>query len=175
MTKPVTPPWTDDETALLKRLLRDKASRKEIALEIGLMADATGRSRNAVCGKIHRLGLSTPFVPKASKPVPIAPKAVRPKLSKPVKIKSAKPMGEIMLQASPEPAKPLNMTFMDIGYGDCRWIIGYPAGLDTLYCGTKTRDGKPYCAYHHTLCYTPVPRRVDIRPCGGLSNNSRIL
>lgn len=165
---PISPPFTDDEVETLKRLLHEGKSRKQIAMEIG-------RSRNSVCGKIHRLGLSTPHVPKAAKPVPIAPKAIRPKPVKPAKIKPVKPMGGIMLQAALEPAKPLNMTFMDLGYGDCRWIIGDPAGLDTLYCGSKTPDGKPYCASHHTLCYTPVPRRVDIRPRGGLSNNSRIL
>ena len=44
--------WTEERVELLKRLWADGRSASQIAAEIG------GCSRNAVIGKVHRLGLS---------------------------------------------------------------------------------------------------------------------
>ena len=44
--------WTDERVEMLKKLWTDGLSASQIAAEIG------GCSRNAVIGKVHRLGLS---------------------------------------------------------------------------------------------------------------------
>ena len=44
--------WTDDRVELLKKLWADGLSASQIAGELG------GITRNAVIGKVHRLGLS---------------------------------------------------------------------------------------------------------------------
>ena len=44
--------WTDERVELLKKLWADGQSASEIAGELG------GITRNAVIGKVHRLGLS---------------------------------------------------------------------------------------------------------------------
>ncbi len=44
--------WTDERVELLKRLWGEGLSASQIAAEIG------GVTRNAVIGKVHRLGLS---------------------------------------------------------------------------------------------------------------------
>src|SRR4051795_8062340 len=44
--------WTDDRVELLKKLWGDGLSASQIAGELG------GITRNAVIGKVHRLGLS---------------------------------------------------------------------------------------------------------------------
>ena len=44
--------WTDERVELLKRLWSEGLSASQIAAQIG------GVTRNAVIGKVHRLGLS---------------------------------------------------------------------------------------------------------------------
>src|SRR5476651_2216137 len=44
--------WTDERVELLKKLWADGLSASQIAAELG------GVTRNAVIGKVHRLGLS---------------------------------------------------------------------------------------------------------------------
>src|SRR5256886_7440797 len=44
--------WTDERVELLKKLWTDGLSASQIAAELG------GITRNAVIGKVHRLGLS---------------------------------------------------------------------------------------------------------------------
>src|ERR671937_1374696 len=46
------PMWTDERVELLKKLWADGLSASRIAVELG------GITRNAVIGKVHRLGLS---------------------------------------------------------------------------------------------------------------------
>ena len=46
--------WTDERVELLKKLWADGLSASQIAAELG------GITRNAVIGKVHRLGLSGP-------------------------------------------------------------------------------------------------------------------
>jgi len=45
--------WTDDRVATLTKLWADGLSASQIAKQLG------GVTRNAVIGKVHRLGLST--------------------------------------------------------------------------------------------------------------------
>jgi len=49
--------WTDDRVAMLRRLWEDGQSASKIAAQLG------GVTRNAVIGKVHRLGLRTDPVP----------------------------------------------------------------------------------------------------------------
>ena len=46
--------WTDERVELLKKLWADGLSASQIAAELG------GVTRNAVIGKVHRLGLLRP-------------------------------------------------------------------------------------------------------------------
>ena len=68
--------WTDDRVETLKRMWGDGASASQIAKELG------GVTRNAVIGKVHRLGLSNRNADEA-KPEASAPKAETPKAAKP--------------------------------------------------------------------------------------------
>src|SRR3979409_1211917 len=60
--------WTDERVELLKKLWTDGLSASQIAAELG------GITRNAVIGKVHRLGLSGRGTSPSS-PVPAAPQA----------------------------------------------------------------------------------------------------
>src|ERR1700754_2085357 len=52
--------WTDERVELLKRLWSEGLSASQIAAELG------GITRNAVIGKVHRLGLSGRAKPPSS-------------------------------------------------------------------------------------------------------------
>src|ERR1700754_2333832 len=66
--RPELQTWTDERVELLKRLWADGLSASQIAGELG------GITRNAVIGKVHRLGLSgrakapSSSVPRQRKP-----------------------------------------------------------------------------------------------------------
>src|SRR6476646_6714836 len=62
--------WTDERVELLKKLWQDGLSASQIAKQLG------GVTRNAVIGKVHRLGLSGRATP--SKPARTTFKAPRP-------------------------------------------------------------------------------------------------
>lgn len=84
------PQWTDEDVALLRERFDAGDSAQAIANRLGL-------SRGAVCGKLHRLGLSRGGGPRAArapaparrkdKPAP-KPKAVLPPLREPRRVAS---------------------------------------------------------------------------------------
>ncbi len=63
--------WTDERVELLKKLWNEGHSASQIAKELG------GVTRNAVIGKVHRLGLSNRNGPEAD-PTPAPAAATRP-------------------------------------------------------------------------------------------------
>ena len=65
--------WTDERVELLKKLWADGLSASQIAAELG------GITRNAVIGKVHRLGLSG----RAKSPSSIGPAAAQGALLRP--------------------------------------------------------------------------------------------
>lgn len=90
--------WTDERVELLKKMWGEGQSASQIAKELG------GVTRNAVIGKVHRLGLSnragsaTPAKPAASKAKPAA---------KPKEDVAAAPKPKAKPEAKPaEPAAP---------------------------------------------------------------------
>ena len=107
--------WTDERVELLKKMWTEGQSASQIAKELG------GVTRNAVIGKVHRLGLSNragagaaPSAPAASpakpaakeKPAaPAAPKAARPE---PKAASKAKPAAEEETAADEPGAIPMS-------------------------------------------------------------------
>ena len=65
--------WTDERVETLKRMWSEGQSASQIAKELG------GVTRNAVIGKVHRLGLSNrSAAPAAAKPAKDEPSAAKP-------------------------------------------------------------------------------------------------
>ncbi|WGH79394.1 GcrA family cell cycle regulator [Jannaschia ovalis] len=75
--------WTDDRVETLKRMWSEGASASQIAKELG------GVTRNAVIGKVHRLGLSNRNADADAKPEPAKPE--KPKAAKPEAAKTPEP------------------------------------------------------------------------------------
>ncbi|KUF12559.1 GcrA family cell cycle regulator [Pseudoponticoccus marisrubri] len=91
--------WTDERVELLKKMWSDGQSASQIAKELG------GVTRNAVIGKVHRLGLSNRAgaAPAPAEPVKPKPEAAKAKPSRPAaQPKPAEP--ETRAEPKPEPA-----------------------------------------------------------------------
>ncbi len=91
--------WTDERVETLKRMWSEGQSASQIAKELG------GVTRNAVIGKVHRLGLSNRDEAEAEAP---APEPAKPEAkAKPAaapKAKAATPKPEpVKVEAKPEP------------------------------------------------------------------------
>ena len=153
--------WTDDRVESLKKLWLDGLSASQIAKQLG-----GGVTRNAVIGKVHRLGLSGRAIP--SKPQRTVARPQRPvRAAAPaVAAPSRRP------EAGPQPPMPVvfrceapgSATVLTLGSSMCKWPIGDPSSPDFTFCGKRACDS-PYCTEHAKLAYQPVQRRAA--PGGG--------
>ena len=171
--------WTDERVETLKRLWTDGLSASQIAAELG------GITRNAVIGKVHRLGLSG----RAKSPSSAAP---RPRKARPhqhmMRVSRPAVRGNTALahaydldaQAEPELVDnvvPMGQrrTLLELTEETCRWPIGDPGQADFFFCGGRTITTLPYCAFHSRVAYQPPNMRRDRRPFRGLTGPSFVM
>jgi GcrA cell cycle regulator len=146
--------WTDERVELLKKLWLDGLSASQIAKQLG------GVTRNAVIGKVHRLGLSGRAAPsQPTRPVFKAPRAPRPTPAPaPRRVEANLPT-----PPSPQPVfyaeEPGSATVLTLGAHMCKWPIGDPAVDGFSFCGRRTDVDGPYCATHSRVAYQPQQTR----------------
>jgi len=122
------PTWTEERTETLRTLRSDGHSAREISRALGI-------TRNAVMGKIHRLGLSAAD-PRFRQPAPAKARIPKPRKrkEKPVKAVSPPPGGIPFLDGSDRYCRfPL---WDDNTPLDDKMICGAPPEPDTKYCAT---------------------------------------
>lgn len=147
--------WTDERVELLKKLWQDGLSASQIAKQLG------GVTRNAVIGKVHRLGLSGRAAPsKPARPVFKAPRPARQAAAPAAPRRIAPPP---MAAATPAPQPPVRYveeapgaaTVLTLGAHMCKWPIGDPSSDDFTFCGRRASEG-PYCVEHARVAYQPA-------------------
>jgi len=160
--------WTDERVELLKKLWSDGLSASQIANELGSV------TRNAVIGKVHRLGLSG----RAKSPSSAAPRQRKPRAHTHMMRVRPQMRGntalayrhDLEVEAEPELIEnivPLGQrcTLLELNEGKCKWPIGDPGSSEFFFCGGKPAEGAPYCSYHSRIAYQPAAdRRRDRRP-----------
>ncbi|HLY00432.1 MAG TPA: GcrA family cell cycle regulator [Roseiarcus sp.] len=170
--------WTDEIVEQLKQHWTDGKSASQIA---GLLGN--GVTRNAVIGKVHRLGLAgrakTPST-AASRPRRLAPapahRVAGPRLSsvahRVVRGATALAFAPEALSETVEPEfesvvvpMSLKVTIVELKESMCRWPLGDPASSEFRYCGSPAAT-RPYCAYHAGLAYQPAQERRRDRDRG---------
>ena len=151
--------WTDDRTARLKTLWLDGFSASQVARQLG-----AGLTRNAVIGKIYRLGLkrdaaSIPQVRRTRNPAPPRPRTkASPKpvgLAHPSRRNGRPPILEPelpLLEAADGPG--LVQDILNLTPATCRWPIGDPRSSTFSFCGCSTAD--VYCERHKALAHRPL-------------------
>ena len=145
--------WTEARVALLRKLWAEGLSASQIAKELG------GVTRNAVIGKIHRLGLSKRDHPRRSPDI----NAVKTARIVRQKVQSA-PRLVYVAPKDIGPLEPLGDTIDKAKYGECLWIEGDPKD-DGRICGRET-GGHAYCQHHRSAAYVPSKKREARRASG---------
>jgi GcrA cell cycle regulator len=172
--KPKKNTWPDERVVVLKQLWLDGLSASQIAAQLG-----DGITRNAVIGKVHRLGLSGRGSPtRVSRPrtkrprQPSAPRQVQTAGNtalKPKTVSRPAPRPE----PAPEPIRLVDMPegerigILQLTEKTCRWPIGDPGADDFCFCGHEPQANTPYCDYHASLAYQPANDRRRVRKVAG--------
>ena len=159
--------WNDERVDLLKKLWSDGLSASQIAGRLG------GVTRNAVIGKVHRLGLSGRATTSRMKSHrPRARNQATKRLMKPRFANLGNPALRQLYLGDSEPYTPsaeelvipLNerRSIQTLTEASCRWPIGDPQQSDFHFCGRKKVLGLPYCEFHARRAFQPPqPRRRD--------------
>jgi len=143
--------WTDERVETLRKLWLEGLSASQIAKQLG------GVTRNAVIGKVHRLGLSGRAAPShPSRQTFKAPRPPRPVTAPAPRPRAIEPRPAA---AAPRPAPfvelPGTATVLTLGAHMCKWPIGDPSSRDFTFCGRRASEERPYCADHARLAYQP--------------------
>jgi GcrA cell cycle regulator len=159
--------WTDERVETLKKLWGDGLSASQIAAELG------GITRNAVIGKVHRLGLSG----RAKSPSSAAPRPRKARPTHMMRVSRPQMRGNTALaqafeyDVEPEPELIENViplgqrkTLLELTEETCRWPIGDPGSPEFFFCGGQSIPSGPYCGYHSRVAYQPPNARRDRRP-----------
>ena len=159
--------WNDERVETLKKLWQEGLSASQIASRIG------GVTRNAVIGKVHRLGLSGRApTSRTSSPRP-RPRISAPRRPAKPRFNSVGPMAlrpGFQLEAEPyvstyeelEIPAAERKSLLDLVESSCRWPIGDPQHQDFHFCNRSKVTGLPYCEFHSRRAFQPVqPRRRD--------------
>jgi GcrA cell cycle regulator len=170
--------WTDERIETLKKLWTDGLSASQIAAELGQV------TRNAVIGKVHRLGLAGRAKASSSSVARPARKAatshriggggamMRPAMRGNTALKvMASPHEEayavVVEEIDEEVVIPMSqrVTIMELREGMCKWPMGDPSTTDFRYCGAQGCASGPYCSFHSRAAYQPPAdrRRHDRR------------
>jgi GcrA cell cycle regulator len=159
--------WTNEKVELLRQLWLDGKSASQIAAALG-----DGVTRNAVIGKVHRLGLSG-RVKTATNAAP----RIRQKSAARVPLAGRSGGGfrgnaalamarDALLDAEPDDLREdvvipmsLRVTIVELKEAMCRWPLGDPTTPEFRYCGIETLSDRPYCQHHARLAYQPAQDR----------------
>ena len=161
LTNEATMAWTDEIVEQLKQHWIDGKSASQIA---GLLGN--GVTRNAVIGKVHRLGLAgrakSPSTAASRPPRRMAPAAHRvagprlshaPRMTRGATALAFAPQALSELESQEEfesvvVPMSLRVTIIELKESMCRWPLGDPASSEFRYCG-----------YHCGLAYQPAQDR----------------
>jgi GcrA cell cycle regulator len=160
--------WTDERVECLRKLWADGLSASQIAKELG------GVTRNAVIGKVHRLGLSgrakgpsqarLPGQKRAGRNANYAPRPPRngARMNGDGRIRgqgSASRAALLAAQEIIEAPEPIKVDLIQLTDRTCKWPYGDPVMPDFFFCGHEVAGAPPYCRYHARLAFQPIADR----------------
>jgi GcrA cell cycle regulator len=168
--------WTDERVESLKKLWSEGLSASQIASRLGEV------TRNAVIGKVHRLGLAGRATTSRVKTMRPRKSVARVKTRRIVRYAGGGSFGgggavqqgapgmpqmEVMppsfLRHADELVIPMEerKSVVTLTESSCRWPIGDPQHDDFHFCGKGKLAGTPYCEFHARRAFQPAQRRQD--------------
>lgn len=149
-------PWTTERIDQLRHFVIAGLTCSQIAAAIGV-------SRNAVIGKIHRLGIG-PGRPAASPARSCPPRVRRPRHAPQSRLlqlfaAEAPCLAENTDSATSSIDTTQRCSLIAVAQGKCRWPIGDPCDANFLFCGNEAVTGFSYCAGHARMAYRLAARR----------------
>jgi GcrA cell cycle regulator len=161
--------WTTERIDQLRSFLTAGLTCSQIAAEIGV-------TRNAVIGKIHRLGLS-PGRPRGRQPAALAQRMRTARTAPALPRPPRSPIAQLLrAMTKPEAANVVRFpgttespavdsmkrcSLLELAGDGCRWPLGDPGKADFGFCGNDSIAGVSYCAGHARLAYRlPSGRRA---------------
>ncbi len=157
--------WTDERVALLKKLWQEGLSASQIAKQLGSV------TRNAVIGKVHRLGLAGRVTP--TRPARRPQRTPRPR---PAAVQAQPPRPRPAPAAiEVEPVRLANgrmANVLTLNERTCKWPIGDPTDENFGFCGHAAAAGCSYCPEHAQMAYQPVAKK---KKAGGGRDDADML
>lgn len=155
--------WSEDRKKRASELFAAGTSAEAIANELGC-------TRNAVIGKMRRMGVVSPTKPGGLGRPPAKAKAIavpRPPVARPnmqtIRARSARihasgpdlPVERFFAKdhVAPEATR---KTLLGLKDSDCRFPCGTPGDEGFFFCGhpsASVATGKPYCDQHHKIAF----------------------
>ena len=148
--------WSDDRVTTLSKLWLQGLSASQVARQLG------GVTRNAVIGKVHRLGLADRGL--ASPPARAA-RVSAPRARGPSRQATPARRPQSASRSEPTPtlvteAPGLVGNLLHLGAHACRWPIGDPKSATFSFCGAHA-DGR-YCGGHERMATRPGKKALPI-------------
>ena len=149
--------WTDERVATAVKMWQDGESASLIADTLG-----AGLSRNAVIGKIHRMGLTERskgrrqgqryYPNNQSQPRPLSPPGASARTESREVVRKRLPSGalpplEIASGVDLDIPIEQRKTLLQLTDKVCHWPVGEPRSANFFFCGAPTTT-PPYCAHH---------------------------
>jgi len=161
--------WTTERVDQLRHFITAGLTCSQIAAEIGV-------TRNAVIGKIHRLGLS-PGRPRGRQPAALAQRMRAARTTPALPRPPRSPLAQLLrAMTRPEGANVVRFpgatettivegvqrcSLLELTGTGCRWPLSDPGKADFGFCGSDAIAGFSYCAGHARLAYRlPSGRRA---------------
>jgi GcrA cell cycle regulator len=157
--------WTDERVETLKKVWGEGLGASQVAGRLGSV------TRNAVIGKVHRLGLSGRATTSSMKSHRPRSRTASKRIAKAGFSATGNPAFRALYQ-EPQPYVPPveemiiplaeRKTIQTLVESSCRWPIGDPQMADFHFCGKNKVPGLPYCEFHARRAFqVPQARRRE--------------
>jgi len=150
LSKNLSMTWTTERVALLRSYANAGLSCAQIAAEIGV-------TRNAVIGKLNRLGLSRGRSGPGPRAAPMLRHQARTHvLAQRLALKAmfaSEPITDNVVSAEP-------CSLLNLAPRKCRWPISIAEASDLNFCNNIAAEGWSYCAGHARMAYRLSPQRA---------------
>lgn len=136
--------WTEAQDAVLRGKW-GKVDARDIGFEVG-------RTKNAVIGRAHRIGLGE--IKRVSK----KPREQRQPRMRRLRMRTLPAFASVVPESLFAPAS-LAVGILDLALNQCAYI----EGDDRLCCGHQAEPGTRWCAFHYRVVYRPIDQRQRAR------------